>query len=94
MEVAAVKMTIILGLIALFIISIFWKLFIDGWLFRIILFAFGWFGLYIWLNYYVEGAKHIAFTYHGDGANMSFSWASVIPTAICVMCLLCTRVDN
>jgi hypothetical protein len=87
-------MTIILGLIALFIIYVLYKLFIDGWLFKGILFIAGWFGLYIWLFYYVEGGRHIAFTYQGDGANMSFTWASVIPTAVCLMALLCTRTGD
>lgn len=83
---------IIMLVLLLLGIFILWKLFVDGWLFKIVLFFAGWFGLYIWLRVYVEGAKTIAFTYHGDASNVAFTWAAVIPTAVCIMALLCTKV--
>ncbi len=84
-------MTIIGLLILLLVIFVLWKLFIDGWLFKIILFFAGWFGLYIWLRSSVEGAKHVAFTLSNGSA---FTWAAVIPTVVCVLCLLCTKVKE
>lgn len=84
-------MEIALGLVALFFIYILWKLFIDGWLFKSILFFAGWFGIYALMNIYVDGAKHTAITL-GSGTIMS--WASVVPTVICALCLLCTRTDD
>lgn len=77
----------------LVVIFILWKLFVDGWLFKGILFFAGWFGIYIWLRFYVEETKSIAFIYHGDSSNTAFTWAAVIPTAICVMALLCSKTD-
>jgi hypothetical protein len=85
-------MIMLIGLVALLIvIFILWKLFIDGWLFKIILFIAGWFGLYIWLRTSFEAARHIALTYHSNGSDVSFTWATIIPTVVCIMCLLCTR---
>jgi hypothetical protein len=86
-------MTLLFGLVLLLAIYVLWKLFVDGWLFKIILFFAGWFGLYIGLRVYVEGAKDVAFTF-GKENPITFSWAAVIPTAICLLCLLCTKVRD
>lgn len=67
-------------------------MFVDGWLFKIILFFAGWFGLYVALRVYVAGADHIAVTF-GTVDPTSFTWAAVIPTIICFLCLLCTKAD-
>lgn len=82
---------IVLGLIFLMVIYVLWKMFIDGWLFKGILFFAGWFGLYVYLAVYVEGAKGIAFTM-SNGFTMT--WAALVPTIICFLCVLCTRVSN
>jgi hypothetical protein len=80
----------IIGL-ALLLISVFilWKLFVDGWLFKIIFFFAGCLGLYVGLRVYVAGTMSVAVTISHTG----YSWAAVI-TAICaVMLLLTTRID-
>lgn len=73
-------------LVALYIMYL---LLVKGWLFKLILFAAGWFGVYIWLKIYVEGATHTAVTFSGH----DFSWAAVIPTVICVLCLACSKAE-
>lgn len=75
----------IIVLIGLFIL---WKLFVDGWLFKIILFIFGWVGLYACLRVYVVETHSIAFTF---GGGTTVSWAAVIPSIICILALVCTK---
>lgn len=82
---------IVLGLIFLMVIWVLWKMFIDGWLFKAILFFAGWVGLYVLLAVYVDGAKNVAFTMSNG---FSMSWAAVVPTIICFLCLLCTKVSS
>ena len=84
-------MEILGGLFLLLVIYLLYKMFIDGWLFKIILFFAGWVGLYVVLAVYVDGAKSVAFTL-GNGTTVS--WAAVVPTVICLLCLLCTKVSN
>ena len=79
-----------LAIVALIFIYVLWKLFVDGWLFKGTLFIFGWFGIYICLRTYVEGATNTAVTL---GTNFEVSWAAVIPTVICVLALACTKGD-
>lgn len=86
-------MSLVIGFMSLFSIYIIWKLFIDGWLFKIILFIAGWFGLYVGLRTYVEGATNIAVTF-GKENPVSFTWAAVVPTIVCFLCLLCTKVEE
>lgn len=86
-------MSIMFGMILLLSIYVLWKLFIDGWLFKIILFFAGWFGLYVFIRFYVEGGYQVAVTL-GTEDPISLSWAAVVPTAICFLALLCTRVSN
>lgn len=76
---------VILALIGLYMA---YKLFIDGWLFKIILFFGGWFGIYVFLRAYVDGANKTALTIAED---MHVSWAVLVPTIICFLCLLCTK---
>ena len=82
---------IVFGLILLMAIYVLWKMFIDGWLFKGILFFAGWVGLYVLLAVYVEGAKNIAITFSNG---FSMSWCSIVPTIICFLCLLCTKVND
>ena len=78
------------GILLIIGIFILWKLFVDGWLFKIILFIFGWFGLYEYLHLFVDGANKTAIII----GNQQFSWAVVIPTLVCVLCLLFTKQDS
>lgn len=85
-------MPIVFGVMLLFAIYIAYKLFIDGWLFKGTLFIAGWFGIYIGMLAYVDGAKNTAMTI---GQHTTISWAALVPTIVCVLCLLCTKVyDN
>ncbi len=79
-------MPIVAGLLLLFAIYLLWKMFVDGWLFKIILFFAGWFGLFIGLH--LMGVNGTAFTLDGG---TTISWAAVIPTVICMLALLCTK---
>lgn len=81
----------IFAIFLLVIIAGLWALFVEGWLFKIILFFAGWFGLFVGLKAYVPESASIAIKFDG-GASMS--WAAVIATGVCVMALLCTRVKN
>jgi hypothetical protein len=80
---------LVFGVVLLVVLYIAYLLLVKGWLFKLILFAAGWFGLYIGLNIYVVGSTNIALTFSG----YSFSWAAVIPTIICIACLACTKDD-
>ena len=85
-------MSITLGVILLLAIYILYKLFIDGWLFKIILFIAGWFGLYWALQVYcADWAKDVAFRV-GSQDPIAFTWASVVQSIVCFLCLLCTKV--
>lgn len=78
----------VIGLIFLFIL---YKLFVDGLLFKIILFGFGWVGLYICLKVYVGGAKDNIITL---GSDTHISWAALIPTVICILALACSKAEK
>lgn len=84
-------MEILGGLALLLFIYLLWKMFVDGWLFKIILFFAGWFGLYVALRVYTDMGKDVAFTL---SSGTTISWAAVVPTVICLLCLLCTKVSN
>jgi hypothetical protein len=83
-------MPIVVGLVLLAAIYALYKLFIDGWLFKIILFVAGWFGLYVAIYAFTESGSNTPMTV---GHN-SISWAFIIPTVICFLALLCTKVEN
>jgi hypothetical protein len=85
-------MEITFGLILLAIIYFLYKLLIGGWLYKTILFFSGWFGIYIILRVYVEGATNTAITINANGP-MQFSWAAIVPTVICLLCLMTTKDD-
>lgn len=79
------------AILALILIYILYKLFVQGLLFWIILFCFGWFGLYIFLNVCVVGARDTAVTL---GQNQHLSWAFIIPTIICIFALACKKSER
>ena len=82
-------MPIVFGIILLLVLYILYKLFIDGWLFKGVLFFAGWFGIHVLLKTYVEGSDKIAMTI---GDSTTVSWAVLVPTIICVLALLCHKV--
>jgi len=85
-------MSIMLGAILLLSLYVIWKLFVDGWLFKIILFIAGWFGLYLGLQFYcADWSKEVALRI-GSQDPVVFTWAAVVPSVICFLCLLCTKV--
>ncbi len=80
----------IFGIAMLIVIYVLWVLFVKGALWKIILFGAGWFGIYMALRIYVEGATNTAVIITG----YEFSWAAVIPTIICFMALLTTEAKS
>lgn len=80
---------VILGVFVLIGIYILYKLFVDGWLFKIPIFIAGWIGMIIILK--VLGVRGVAFTMEG-GAEVGV--ATVISTVICLLALLTTRVRD
>lgn len=80
---------IIFGLMLLLGIYILYKLFIDGFLFKIPIFFAGWIGMIIILK--VLGVRGVAFTTEG-GTEVGV--ATVISTIVCLGALLTTRVKN
>ena len=82
-------MPIALGLVLLVAIYVVYKLLITGWLYKSILFIFGWLGLYIVIYVFTENGSNTPMTV---GSN-SISWAFIIPTVICFLALLTTRTE-
>jgi hypothetical protein len=80
----------IFGIAMLVVIYILWVLFVQGALWKIILFGAGWFGIYVAMRVYVEGATETVVTISGT----DFSWASVVPTIICIMALATTKAEK
>jgi hypothetical protein len=80
---------VIFGLVLLFGIYILYKLFIDGWLFKIPIFFAGWIGMIIILK--MLGVRAVAFTMSGG---TEIGVATVISTVICLLALVTTRVSS
>lgn len=84
----------IFGICLLAGIWILWKLLVSGWLYKIILFFAGWVGLYVICAVFLECGKSTAVTVGtGHGAH-SYTVAAVIATAVCLLALLTTRVNE
>jgi hypothetical protein len=77
----------IFGLILLFAIYLLYLLLIKGFLWKLIIFVGGWVGIYVILKAYIPEASKIAITIAGS----QYSWAAVIPTIICILCLAHTE---
>lgn len=77
----------VLGIILLISIFILWKLFVEGWLFKIILAVFGWVGMYWYLSSYIEGATKTAIT----ASSTEISWAALIPTIVIIFAMFTTK---
>ena len=80
----------IFGIFLLVCIYILWKLFVGGWLFKIILFFAGWVGIYVVCAAFIDGGHNTAVTVGSQG----YSLAAVIATVVCLLCLLTTRVKD
>ena len=76
-------------LILLALIFFVWKLFVDGWLFRLILFGAGWFGLYFGLHFFTIWGNQCPMML-GDS---NVSWAILVPTIVCFLSLLTTKTN-
>lgn len=83
-------MPIVFGLGLLIGIYILYKLFIDGWLFKVPIFFAGWFGLII--IFQSIGISGTAFRLGEDGQGAPVGIAFLLSTFICVMCLAYTKV--
>jgi len=79
----------IFGLFLLFIIFAAWHLLIRGLLWKSIIFFGSWFGIYFLLKDHCPSTHKVAIIF----SNYSFTWASVIPTTICLLALLTTKQD-
>jgi len=82
-------MTLIGGIVLLIIIGLLWALFVEGWLWKIILFFAGWVGIWWALGHYVPESAATTKIFDAD-----VSWAAVVATGICIMALLTTKVKN
>ena len=80
---------VVLGLMLLVGIYILYKLFIDGWLFKIPIFFAGWIGMILILK--MMGVRSVAFTLE---SGTQIGVATVISTVICLLALVTTRVSN
>jgi hypothetical protein len=77
----------IFGIVSLIVLYIVWMLFIDGWLWKLILLCAGWVGIrYLLLTYWPSSA-HIFMVV----SSHPVSWAAAIASGVCVMALLTTR---
>ena len=75
------------GIALLVVIYILYVLLVKGLLWKLILAAAGWFGLFIGLRIYLPESKNVCLILSGH----SFSWAVVIPTAVILLAMLCTK---
>jgi hypothetical protein len=77
----------IFWIIVLAFIYLIWLLLVRGFLWKACLFFGGWIGIYCILMAKFPAAAHTAITIAGS----NFSWATVVPTVICVLALAHTR---
>ncbi len=83
-------MPIYLALFLLAALYFIYKMFVSGWLFRIILFIFGWFGLYMAVFIAAGGKPSSPMIIDGS----PISWAVIIPTAVCLLALLTFKIEK
>ena len=84
----------IFGIFLLVCIFIIWKLFVSGWLYKIILFFAGWVGLYVMCAVFMDCGKSTAVTLGTGAGAHPLNVAFVIATVICLLALLTTRVKD
>jgi hypothetical protein len=85
-------MPIVFGLGLLLAVYVLWKLFVDGWLFKVPIFLAGWFGLIVLLR--AIGVSGVAFRLGENGEGAPVGVAFLISTFICLMCLVYTKVQE
>lgn len=76
----------VFGLVLLIVIYLLYVLLIQGALFKLILGAFGWLGMYWYLSGIPEFGNHRVFA-----DNDMFTWAMGAPTILVLLVLLCTK---
>jgi hypothetical protein len=77
----------IFGLLLLVVIFILYILLVKGALWKIIVFVFGYFGMYVFLTTYIPQTKHTCLIFDQN----HISWAMVIPTVIIILALAYTN---
>jgi hypothetical protein len=76
----------IFGIILLVALYLIYTLFIEGFLWKGILFFAGWFGIRYLLLVYAPNSAHTTLIF-----SHPFTWAAVIASGICFMALLTTK---
>lgn len=77
-------MTVTLAICLIIVLYLLYVLLVKGALWKIILAAFGWFGMYWYLNTIPECHAH---PFNND----SFSWAATIPTIVVLLAMAYTK---
>ena len=77
----------IFGLFLLAVVIAIYFLFVKGWFFKLMLFCFGWLGMFVALWIWFPDSHHIALR----TATTGYSWAFMIPTIVCFLALATTK---
>jgi hypothetical protein len=77
----------ILWIVLLVVLYLIWILLFKGLLWKILLFFGGWVGIYVLLRANLPDSLHTAVTIAGH----DLSWAFVVPSVICILCLANTK---
>ena len=75
----------VFGICMLIVLYLLWVLLVKGALWKLILGAFGWFGIYIFLTTQLHLDQASPFK------NNFMSWAAIIPTIIVLMAMATTK---
>lgn len=78
----------VFGLLMLVALYIFYVLLIKGWLWKIILGAAGWYGMYWYLSS-IPAARACPLVFSGH----SYSWAAILPTLVIIFAMATTKED-
>jgi hypothetical protein len=66
-------------------------LFFRGWLFKGIIFVFGYIGIYLCMNVWIPSSSQPCFTIPIGDQAFSMSWAMVVPTAVFLLAIATTK---
>lgn len=75
----------VFGLSMMAVIYVLYVLLIKGALWKLILGAFGWFGMYWFLRDITEFKGQVF------AGSESFTWAMMVPTIIVMLAMMCTK---
>jgi hypothetical protein len=78
----------IFGIVLLIALWLIYTLFVEGFLWKSILFFAGWFGIRYLLLAYAPSSVQTTLVF-----NHPITWAAVIASGVCFMCLLTTKND-